>query len=64
MNIFNYGTLVSIDPDYQEEKEWLEENYLNFYERMNDKDILLVSPEKAKEIINAWIDFFYRRIDK
>ena len=57
MNIFNYGTLVSIDPDYQEEKEWLEENYLNFYERMNDKDILLVSPEKAKEIINAWIDF-------
>ena len=30
---------------------------LNFYENVNNRDILLVSPEKAKEIINAWIDF-------
>ena len=57
MNIFNYGTLVSIDPEYREERDWLEENYLNFYENVNNRDILLVSPEKAKEIINAWIDF-------
>ncbi len=57
MELFNWGTVVSIEPGYIEEKEWLEKNYLNFYKRVDDKDILLVSPEKAKEIINAWIDF-------